>query len=308
MTRAFMFALAAACAPAWAQVEAPLFGYLPDGAHLRPVHGIPASASIGPATDYGREFAVIAVSPGQDFAIVSAADSGAVFIAAPEGRMTPLIGADPGPDRILLSPRGSAAVLWFSATGRLQIVTGLPASPVVRNADATFLNAFPHALAVSDDGQWLAGAWPDGIWLFGAQSPAARLPFDERASSLAFFSGRADLAVATGTHVYSLTGLGGQLTVSMLYEGARMAPVGLALSSDNRHVVVPEASGTLVSLDLASGSAARFDCGCAPEGAFPMGRSVFRFTGLTGAVFKVFDASTGDVFFVPLAGGQGGQQ
>ncbi len=93
-----------------------------------------------------------------------------------------------------------------------------------------------------------------------------------------------------------------------------MAPVGLALSSDNQHLVAPEVSGSLISFDLGSHTAARFDCGCSPEGAFSMGRSVFRFGGLQGAVFKVFDASTGEVFFVPLAASsasasaQGGQQ
>jgi len=302
-----LFTALCASAPAWAQVEGPLFGYLPDGAHLRPVYGIPASAGIGPVTDYGRDFAAIAVSPRQDFAIVSTADSGAVFVATPDGGMAPLAGVDASPDQIFLSPRGSAAVLWYSAASRLEIVSGLPGAPTVRNADASFLNEIPLSLAVSDDGQWLAAAFPDGIWLFGSQSPAARLPFDEPASALAFFAGRQDLAVATSTHFFSITGLGGQLTVSMLYEGDPMAPVGLAVSSDNQHLVAPEASGTVVSLDLAAGSAATFDCGCAPQGAFSMGRSVFRFTGLTGAVFKVFDASTGDVFFVPLAAGQGGQ-
>jgi hypothetical protein len=250
----------------------------------------------------------MAVSPRQDFAIVWTTDSGSVFVASPDGTMIPIPGAGSAPDRVFLSPHGSSAVLWFASIGRLQIVTGLPGSPAIRNADATFLNAYPHALAVSDDGQFAAGAFPDGIWTFGAQSQAARLPFDERASALAFFGGRQDLAIATATQIFSITGVGGQATVSKLFEGSRMAPVGLALSADNQTAVVPEASGRLISVDLASGSASPFDCGCAPEGVFSMGHSLFRFTGLTGAVFKVFDASTGDVFFVPLAASQGGQQ
>ena len=294
-----------ASASAWAQVEAPVFGYLPDGTHLRPVFGIPASASIGAAADFGRDFARIAVSPRQDLAIVAAADTGAVFVASAAGTMTPIAGADANPDRIFLSPRGSAALLWNASNGRLQIVTGLPGSPSVRNADATFLNTLPHAFAVSDDGQFAAGAFADGVWLFGPQGQATPLPSQERAAALAFFAGRADLAVVTATHVFSIKDVGGQPAVSMLYEGPRMAPVGVALSADNLHLVAPEVSGRLLSLDLSNGSAARFDCGCSPEGAFSMGRSVFRFTGLKGAVFKVFDASTGDVFFVPLAAGSG---
>jgi len=303
----------AASASAFGQVEGPLFGYLPDGARLRPVYGIAASASIGAAADYGRDFSRIAVSPRQDYAIVAAADTGAVFVASPTGAMTPIPGADANPDRIFLSPRGSAALLWSASSGRLQFLTGLSGSLSVRNASATFLNTLPHAFAVSDDGQFAAGAFADGLWLFGPQGQATPLPSQERALSLAFFAGRPDLAVATATHVFSIKDVGGQPTVSQLYEGPRMAPVGLAVSADNQHLVAAEVSGSLLSLDLSSGGAARFDCGCSPEGAFSMGRSVFRFTGLKGAVFKVFDASTGEVFFVPLAQGsgdsaQGGQQ
>jgi len=292
-----------ACAPMWAQVEGPLFGYLPDGAHLRPVYGIPASASIGPAANFGRDFANIAVSPHQDFAVVSAADSGAVLLASPAGTISAIAGADSKPDRVLLSPRGSAALLWFSATGRLQIVTGLPNAPTVRTADTSFLSGIPHTLAVSDDGQYAAGAWVEGIWLFGPQGQATplTLPSRQRAVSLAFFGGRQDLAVATNTRVFSIAGVGAAATPSTLYEGDWMLPVGVGLSADNQHIVIPEGTGKLLVLDLAAGSSAQFDCGCSPEGAYSMGRSVFRFTGLTGAVFKVFDASTGEVFFVPLA-------
>jgi hypothetical protein len=312
MIRANTIFLAAACVPLCAQVEAPLFGYLPDGARLRPVYGIPASAAIGAAADYGRDFSGIAVSSRQDFAIVSAADSGAVFVASPAGALTAISDADPSPDRIFLSPRGSAALLWFSATGRLQVITGLPGAPAVRSADASFLNVAPHALAVSDDGQWFAGAFSEDVWLFGPQGQATPLRLGEQAYSLAFFGGRSDLAVATAAHIFSITDVGGAAAVSKLYEDSSMASVGLGISSDNRYLVAPEASGVLLSLDLVSGLPARFDCGCAPDGAFSMGRSVFRFTGLRGAVFKVFDASTGDVFFVPLAASEssvaGGQQ
>jgi hypothetical protein len=92
-----------------------------------------------------------------------------------------------------------------------------------------------------------------------------------------------------------------------------MAPLGVGISADNQRLVAVDISGSLLSLDLSSGSSAKFDCGCSPEGLFPMGRSVFRFTGLQGAVFKVFDASTGEIFFVPLAqasvdSASGGQQ
>ncbi len=301
---------------AWAQVGAPLLGYLPDSGHIRPVYGIPAAAAVAAPLDYGQDFALLAVSPLQDFALVTSASTGTVLIASSSGGATPLPGAAPKPDRIVLSPRGSAAVLWFSSTSRLEIVSGLPNSPSVREADATFLSAVldgaplrgeqrdsPGALAVSDDGQWAAGSWSAGLYAFGPNGEVTRLPTREHATALAFFSARQDLALATEQHVFSITDVGGAAAVSTLstYTGERLIPAGLALTSDNQRMVVAASSGTLLSLDLAAGSTSRFECGCAPEGVFPVARAVFRLTGLNGGSFKLFDASSGEVLFVPLA-------
>jgi DNA-binding beta-propeller fold protein YncE len=295
---------------AWAQVGAPVLGYVPDGGRIRPVYGIPAAATVATPLDYGRNFSLIAISPLQNFALVTSADTGAVLLAASNGSTTSLPGAAPNPDRIVLSPGGSAAVLWFSSTSHLQIVSGLPNAPSIREADATFLSALlddsssadaPGALAVSDDGQWVAGSWSRGLYAFGPNGEVTRLPMRERAAALAFFAGRQDLALATELHVFSIADVGGRAAVSTLYAGDRLTPVGMALTSDNQRMVVAASSGTLLTLDLAAGSTSRFDCGCAPVGVFGMGRAAFRLTGLTGSFFKLFDASSSEVLFVPLA-------
>jgi hypothetical protein len=305
-----------------AQVGAPLLGYLPDGKNLRPVYGIPAAASVSAPLDYGRDFGLTAVSPSQDFAIATDASSGAVLLANPGGTAAPLPGAASSPDRIVISPRGSAAALWFASTGHLQIVSGLPGSPSLREVDATFLGVFldnstqrdaPGALAVSDDGQWLVGAWARGLYAFGPQGQVSRLPIREYAGALAFYAGRQDLAMASDFHVLSVTAVGAAATVSTLYSGGLSAPVGMSVSSDNGRLVVAENSGTLLTLDLTTGASSQVDCGCTPQGVFPMGRTAFRMTGLNSGAFRLLDASTGELLFVPLAltpptGSEGGQQ
>ena len=133
--------LGIASTAAWAQVAAPVLGLLPDRGHIFPVNGIPASASVAPALDFGgAQFLQIAISPRQDFALVSAADTGAVLLAYPDGTTTPVTGLDAHPDAIVLSPLGSAAVLWFASPRLLEIVSGLPGSPVVRQVNASFLS------------------------------------------------------------------------------------------------------------------------------------------------------------------------
>lgn len=304
--------LALLASPAWAQVGAPVLGYLPASGYLLPVRGIPASASIGSPVDFGGEFLQIAVSPRQDFALVSSLSSGAVLVAYPTGATTALTGTSSNPSSIALSPSGSAAVLWFASAHLLEIVSGLPSAPVVRSVNASFLSGassdslgdLPAALAVSDDGAWGAGAWPGGVWAFGPNGEVRSLLSGERGFALGFFAGREDLAVATGSGVSSIADVGGSATVSPLYTSSGgLVPMGLAISSDNRKIVLSGRGGGVVTIDASTGAASQVDCGCAPEGVFPMGGSAFRLTGLTGSVFKVFDSNTGSVFMVPLAPG-----
>jgi len=288
----------------WAQVGTPLLGYLPAGGYLLPVNGIPASASIAPAINFGGQFIQIAVSPHQDFALVSSADTGAVLLAYPDGTATPITGLAAHPDRIAISPSGSAAVLWYASARKLEIVFGLPASPQVRDADTAFLGNgsgdVPAALAVSDDGAWGAGAWPTGVWAFSANT--SRRLVSDRGYALAFYSGRDDLAVATRSGIYSVTDIGGGATVSTLYSWQHAAtPAGLAISSDNQTLIMADRAGSIVTFNSATGASNQRTCGCTPDGAIPMGGSVFRITNLTGSVFKVFDANSGNVFMVPLA-------
>lgn len=289
---------------AWSQVGTPLLGYLPAGGYLLPVNGIPASASIAPAINFGGQFIQIAVSPHQDFALVSSAATGAVSLAYPNGTATPVQGLAAYPDRIAISPSGSAAVLWYASARKLEIVSGLPASPNVRDADATFLKDgsgdLPAALGVSDDGAWGAGAWPTGVWAFSANT--SRRLVSDRGYALAFYSGRDDLAVATRSGIYSVTDVGGSATVSTLYSSQRLAtPAGLAISADNQKLIMADRAGSIVTIDSATGASNQTSCGCTPEGAIPMGGSVFRITNLAGSVFRVFDANSGNVFMVPLA-------
>lgn len=305
-------ALAALLAGAvWAQVGAPVLGYLPEGGQIHPVLGIAASASAGPALNFGGSFLLTAVSRRQDFALVSSLSSGAVMIARPSataaGTATPVPGVAAFPSKIVLSPSGSAAVLWFASPRMLEIVSGLPDAPAVRSINANFLSGssgdLPAALAVSDDGAWGAGAWPSGVWAFGPNGEVRHLLSGERSLALTFFTGRQDLAVATSSGVESIADVGGSAAVSPLYTSDGQAPAGLGVTPDNSKLVLAEAHGNIVTIDAATGASNTVACQCGPQGVIGMGASLFRITGLTGSVFRVFDVRTGSVFQVPLAPG-----
>jgi hypothetical protein len=296
---------------AFAQVGAPQLGWVPDGTRIRPVYGIPAAAAVGAPITADQDFAQIAASPARNYVLVAAADTGAVSIYTTEHGLVPLAGAGNAPDSVILSPRGSSAALWFSSNNQVQVITGLPDAPVIRQLDASFLDSgkpsAPGSLAISDDGAWVAGTWiltgDTSVYAFGPKGEVKRLPV-ENATALGFFQGTHNLAAAGPAGLQTVTGIDGFAVVSTLLAAAGSSqPIAIAVATtaDNRTLVLADQSGSVTTIDIASGAATAFDCGCQPQGLFGMGPSAFRLTGLAGGAFKLFDAASGEILFVPLA-------
>ncbi len=293
-----------------AQVQGPVIGYLPDNGGLRTLYGIPAAGWVGDAVPTDRALSLIEISPDESRGLAIDAATGALMLLAPAtGVTTNVSGAAAGADRIVFSPSGTAAALWFSASGHIQVISGLAAVPSVRDVDASSIGGDPTGLAVSDDGQWVAGAWPSGVYSFGLSGTAAVLPVAGPAEALCFFHGRADVAVITASQVVIITDIGGAVVPNVLYskpaDSGSGAPaevaLGFAVSFDNRYLSIASNLGSLATFDLTAGSSAGGNCNCTPTGLAGMGGSVYRLTGLNGTAVKVFDASTNDVWFVPLA-------
>jgi hypothetical protein len=286
---------------ALAQVGAPQLGWVPDGARFRPVYGLPAAAAVGPAILTDQDYSLIAASPGQNYVLVSAAQTGAVGIYTPEHGLVPLKDAGVAPDLLVLSPRGSAAAIWFFSINQVQLVTGMPDAPTIRQVDASFLGS-PSALALSDDGAWFAGTFSAGTFAFGPDGEVNRMPV-ENVTTIAFFQGTHDLATAGPAGLQKVTGVDGFVNVSNLLVAGDVAlqPIAVAATSDNRTLLIADKSGIVTAVDVGSGTAMASDCGCQPEGLFGMGSASFRLTGIAGGSFKLFDAAHGEVLFAPLA-------
>jgi len=294
--------LLGAAGAAMAQIDVPQLGWVPDGTRIRPVYGIPASASIG-ATLATQDFMRVAASASRNYVLVCATDTGIVSVYQPDTGLTPVYGAGIAPDSIVLSPGGSSAALWFNSINQVQIVTGLPEAPSIRQLDASFLGSSPDALALSDDGAWLAGTWTTGVYAFGPNGEVNRLPLEDRVTALGFFPGTHDIAAASTAGLLRVTGVGSFVQVSNLAAFADSSPptAAIAVTQDNRVVIAVDRSGFITAVQIESGAAATIDCGCSPEGLFAMGPSAFRLTGLQGGSFKLFDAALGEVLFAPLA-------
>jgi hypothetical protein len=291
-----------------AQVRGPVMGYLPDNGALRTLYGIPAAGWVGDPIAPDRALSLIEMSPDQSRALAIAADTGALMLLMPATGVTAHVnGAASGADRIVFSPSGTAAALWLPASGHIEVVSGW-AAPTVRDIDASFLGGDPAGFAVSDDGQWVAGAWSSNVYAFGPAG-ASTLPVAGPAEALCFFHGRADVAVITATQVVIVSDIGGAVVPNVIYnkpnDGPETAPVqvavGLTASFDNRYLAVAGNLGALSTFDLTAGGSVGVNCNCSPSGLDGMGGSLFRVTGVNDGALKVFEASSNDVWFVPLA-------
>lgn len=281
-------------ASACAQVTAPLLGWLPQGSAIRPMNGLAGAAVLGPPVNVGHRLANIAVSPSQDYVLASDAGSGAVLLIVPGTSAIPLA-VPSNPDRIVVSPRGSSAAEWYPAAGQLEIVSGLPGSPVVRQLSLSI--APPGALAVSDDGQWVAAASAEGVEEWSPDGAMHQVYEGSDAEALTFFGGNSNLAIATATGLLSASASGS----AMLYPGSFSA-AGLGISFDNRKIVLADRDGTIYSIDAASHAAAVLDCQCTPGGVFSLGGAVFRLTSSDIGPVKLVDAVSGAILEVPRAG------
>jgi hypothetical protein len=293
------------CGALSAQVGGPLIGYVPEGAHIRPMYGLPAAGAIGAPLTAGRDFALTAIAPTQNFALVTTADTGELMVYKPSSGLTTISGAATSPDALAISPTGTSAAIWFPLTGKLQIVTGLPDSPAVRTIDASFLNASPLSIAISDDGQWAAGLWSSGVYAFGPSAVVIPLQTDPGVVALSFFHNNHDLALATATRATTIADIGGATQTSVLYDYSALGLLSLraiAASFDNRVTVVADSAGNLVNL----ASATLSNCGCSPTGLYGLGGALFRLNSPGRHELKLFDAAQGTVLIVPPALNQAG--
>jgi len=289
----FVFIAGMLAAAASAQVTGPLLGWLPVGTEIRPMNGFPAAATLGRAANVGHTLTNMAVSPSQNYVLATDAESGDVLLVV-AGVSATTLDVVTRPDRIVTSPSGSSAVLWYSTAGQFEILSGLPSTPAIHQVDGSFLKkAFP-AIAVSDDGQWIATASSAGVYQWGQDGAQQQVYGGSDAAAVAFFAGSSDLAIATSTRLLSVAGS----AASVLYQGS-FAPAGLATSFDNKEIVMADRSGMIYSVNAASLATSTLDCQCQPSGVFGLGGALFRLTASNIGAIKLFDAEAGTILAVP---------
>jgi hypothetical protein len=277
-------------------LSGPILGFVHDRAAdaIRPVQGIPGAATLGPAIDVGFPVAAAWFSPAGH--ALSLSDDGRLYVVdLRAATVVPVENAMATPGRILFSSSGNAALLYSEAARRLQMVSGLPARPVVRELDFPAPDAQP--LAVSDDEAALLAAG-DVAWL--AASGRAPVAIRVRANAAAFRRGARDALMASGDGTLYRIDSGGGAQALPSSADAPPDPAELRLSADGAFAFVAGRAGLLSRIEIATGAAASVDCHCSPAALEPFASgTVFRISDLSGGPLWLLDGSEPRVWFVP---------
>jgi hypothetical protein len=292
---------------AQSNLGAPSLGYVYDSSAngFRPVAGIPGSSALGPAIRAGFPVSMAAVAPEGAFALAISSIDGVRVVQFRNNKVhsVPVDGALASPSRMVFSPSGSAALLYGQESAQVQIVTGLPAAPVVQELNPAGLTGAVSALAVADDGSLAAIAVNNIVWLV---TPGAAVQLSLPGSAIAFRPGSHDLLSVTpdgGVYLMQSAASGAGFRQAHSADGQSASPLAVQFSMDGTQAYVVNAAGLISAIDLATGLSNAVSCGCTPTALERMNsRSAFRVTDAASLPLWLVEISpTGPrSWFIPL--------
>lgn len=162
--------LPALLAPAFAQqapLALPILGFLPAGASLRPLTGIPGSVRRGDPVPLPDSLDAVLLAPGHEYALAIPSAGDTPLLLRPSTGLAPLALDDlAGCTRAFFSPTGRAFAC-ISPAGIASLVSGMPLQPritrrLVIDPDAT--------LALSDDAATVLWITPTSLSLLAGDS------------------------------------------------------------------------------------------------------------------------------------------
>jgi hypothetical protein len=145
----------------------PILGYLvgPGPLELRALTGTGKAAQLGGPVALPGGVKHLYVPPRQQFVLLESNTAQSLALWVPSkaaAESVPLSGAMAHPDVVTFSARGDAATLFAKGSDRLQVISGLPAEPVLTTESGLAKFGEPAGFAVSDDGLVFVAALTDG--------------------------------------------------------------------------------------------------------------------------------------------------
>jgi hypothetical protein len=287
---------------------------------IRPIWGIPGSATAGQPIDLGFPLAAGMISPSQDYALVVAGDGSmsAVAFATNGPSIQPISGIAAAPDRMVTSPSGKSAALYYSNSASVQILTNLPATPqTARQVDLSPLPNPPDVIAISDDGSLLLvgvrenadGSPAQGeVFVFTPDTAAPRsIASVQHASAIAFVSPSHDALLAddVANSVTFVSDVANGANIAWAFASQQLtAPDSVQASPDRQSFLVASSTNSLVGiLDATGSNAVMVACDCVPAELHPLSPAMtYQITEPANGLLWVLDGSMSypRVFFVPI--------
>jgi hypothetical protein len=162
---------------------APVAGYLlsPGSNEIFPLFASSKAVKLGEAFSSPSTIKRLYLPPRQQYALAEQ-ESGPVAVWSLRSQNLVVIpGALPHPDSVTFSPRGDSALLYSQASLSLEVITHLPAEPVITKSLTLPFPAF-EKLAVSDDGEVVVALLPGGRLVLASGAPV-QTSFSARALS-----------------------------------------------------------------------------------------------------------------------------
>ena len=283
-------------------LRGPVMGWVFDAGAgaVRPVWGVPGASLLGDALP-SPALSGAAVSPRQDYALVTDAEGATGVIRLPEGTLAPLTGAIGSPSRVALSPRGEAAALFRAEGNALQVATNLPGAASMAMRPYPAGAPAPAALAVSDDGEAVLAAYDETLVLLDKEG-GRPLAVPGAVVALSFRAGTHDaLAATAGGEVWLIAAADANARYRRLagpQEGVS-APLAVEFSRDGARAFIAGAGGA-TAVDLATGAATAIACRCTPTGLVRLdGDSLFLLTALKPTILMDGSGAAPRTWLVP---------
>ena len=276
-----------------AKVESPVLGYIYDSKAraIRPISGIPGSASLDAALPSASKLANGFVSHSRQWLLAILLDGGVELVDLHSGVRTALEGAPNDSVGGSWSGDGSAFAL-LSGSGSIQVWTGAPDAPTLKFSHSAGSAA---GIALADGGESVL-YWSDAGLFAAAAGKDARQLVSEPVIAAAFRSGSSTAwAALTATQLLRSEMEPRGLTVA---EPAAVAFVGdgiLAAGKGAVERIADDASSNLVACDCTATVLERL-----------AGTDVFRLTGLAGDNVAIYDGSSSEpaILYLPSDGGR----
>jgi hypothetical protein len=284
-------------------IQGPSLGVLFDSAsgEFKPIVGIVGAAIIAkPFPLEAMKTAVVCSSRG--FALSVTQAGGRVVVVSFRGGTVTASSLDvvaPNPDRLILSPTCSSAAVIYNAGSRARLLTGLPNQPAGSDIDLSALPSTSGAAAVDDTGSILLLSIPGGrgSMVQKLNSSGARDVLLDTASvsAMAFFNNSQDAAIAdaSSNQLFIVRNTGSAPVVSPIANkaGGVVDAAALAVSSDNHHVIVANATNRSVAVvNTETGSGVQVNCHCEIDGIHALTSSrFFRLSNRTDRPISIVD-------------------